>query len=37
VFWIIGFPFNKVNQFADRTRPGPVVFHANRLAPKHAI
>ena len=37
VFWIIGFPFNKVNQFADRTRPGPVVFNANRMAPKHAI
>jgi len=36
VFWMIGFPFNKVTDFADRRNPGPQVFNASRLAPKSA-
>jgi len=34
IFWIIGFPFNKVTNFADRSNVGPVVFNKQRMAPK---
>eukprot|EP00512_Aurantiochytrium_limacinum_P012166 CAMPEP_0171580140 /NCGR_PEP_ID=MMETSP0961-20121227/8875_1 /TAXON_ID=87120 /ORGANISM="Aurantiochytrium limacinum, Strain ATCCMYA-1381" /LENGTH=465 /DNA_ID=CAMNT_0012136789 /DNA_START=360 /DNA_END=1758 /DNA_ORIENTATION=+ len=34
MFWIVGFPFNQVTNFADRKNIGPAVFNSKRLAPK---
>ncbi|GBG26051.1 Granule-bound starch synthase 1, chloroplastic/amyloplastic [Hondaea fermentalgiana] len=34
MFWIVGFPFNQVTNFADRKNPGPAIFNSKRLAPK---
>jgi len=33
-FWVMGLPFNKVTNWADRSKVGPTVFHAGRLTPK---